>query len=985
MAPKGSKSSKNPLAFTPLPVTIIVTLTYIALFIGLLIVHLVVPTAPSSTPKGTNLTEAWADLQQLTAAYHPYNSKNNDNVRNWLLARIDAILKENKVEEGDPSGNPAVYVFNDLESNLTSSSVGVKGTSGRVREPGVSVYFEGTNIITYIRGSEDSQEEWWKNNTIPTGKGGVLVNAHYDSVSTGFGATDDGVGVVTVLQLIKYFTTPGNAPKRGLVALLNNGEEDFLNGARVYSQHPISKFAHTFLNLEGAGAGGRATLFRSTDTEVTRFYRRSKYPFGTVLSGDGFERGLIRSQTDYVIFNGILGLRGLDVAFMEPRARYHTSQDDTRHTGKNSVWHMLSAALATTQGLTSYTGSEFDGEVESKHKVPSGQGTYGVWFDLFGRVFAVFTLHSLFVLSVTLLVVCPIILLATTVLLSKMDRMYLFSGSTHRHSHEGDETISLYGWRGFFRYPIIFIIASAAPVALAYLMVKINPYIAHSSEYAVWTMMLSSWVFVAWFLSRAADWIRPTVFHRAYGFMWMFIGGWIIMVFITVAENGLHIAGGYFVVLYFAGVFLATWISYLEMFTLPRKASFSEETTDEPSRRPSASSAQPSTAAESEEPAAKKPPNEEGNEEEATESTSLLGAARRTTFANYASGNEDEADQEELPKSRKQFGDEQPWSGTMIKWTWILQFLLLAPIVIVLVGQLGLLLTSALHQTGTDGSSMFLVYISIAIFSILILAPIGPFLHRFTYHIPLFLLLALIGTLIYNLVADPFSPANRLKLYFIQEVNLESGINQVSLAGIGDGGFLRSAIATIPSAAGQEIKCSSTSEGKAGLIKCSWPGLPPKVASNPYSNIPPESQYSSWITFNTSRIAGTNTARFTILGRNTRNCKIQFSSPISSFTVGGAAPVDKRFPPVPDEGSKEIRLWSRKWGRAWTVEVKWEAGEGKKVGEDGMDGSVVCLWNDGDMAGTVPALDEIRHFKPDWVAITKMGDGLVEGKKVFMV
>ena len=129
---------------------------------------------------------------------------------------------------------------------------------------------------------------------------------------------------MSILQLIKYFSTPGNQPKRGIIALLNNGEEDFLNGARVFARHPASRFPHTFLNLEGAGSGGRATIFRSTDTEVARFYRGTKNPFGTVVSADGFKRGLVRSQTDYIVFDGNLGMRGLDVAFMEPRARYHT-------------------------------------------------------------------------------------------------------------------------------------------------------------------------------------------------------------------------------------------------------------------------------------------------------------------------------------------------------------------------------------------------------------------------------------------------------------------------------------------------------------------------------------------------------------------------------------------------------------------------------------------------------------------------------------
>jgi len=69
--------------------------------------------------------------------------------------------------------------------------------------------------MVYIRGTEDEEGEWWHDEySYPMqshGQGGVLVNAHYDSVSTGFGATDDGVGVVTVLQLIKFFSSRSRA------------------------------------------------------------------------------------------------------------------------------------------------------------------------------------------------------------------------------------------------------------------------------------------------------------------------------------------------------------------------------------------------------------------------------------------------------------------------------------------------------------------------------------------------------------------------------------------------------------------------------------------------------------------------------------------------------------------------------------------------------------------------------------------------------
>jgi Peptidase family M28 len=987
----------NPLAFTPGPVTFFTSVIYAALIIALIVTHSTVPTAPRSpTPvKGINLTEAWQDLQLLTSSYHPYNSHNNDRVREWLLRRINDILKVNNATASQDAAinsisypntetsatTAGVYVFDDTLSNLTFSSAGSTTATN-----GLSVYFEGTNIIVYIRGSDDDDTEWWKDTkSKPQGQGGVLVNAHYDSVSTGYGATDDGVGVVTILQLIKYYTTSGQTPKRGLVALLNNGEEDFLNGARVFSQNQIAKFPHAFLNLEGAGAGGRATLFRSTDAEVTNAYRKSPYPFGSVISGDGFEKGLIRSQTDYVVFNGILGLRGLDVAFMEPRARYHTDQDDTRHTNRDSLWHMLSSALATTQALTSDPGLTFEGESLAKGGVDAGHGHHGVWFDLFGRAFAVFRLHTLFSLSVTLLVVAPVFLVVTLLILYQIDKLYLFSGSRMYHVSEGDEEILLYGWRGFFRFPLLFVIAATAPVALAYLMFKENPFIAHSSEWSVWSMMLSSWLFVAWFLARVGDWARPSAFARAYGLTWLLTLFWAILVADTFFQTHLKLAGGYFVLFYFASLFLATWISYLELFALPRKSKYCRGKMTS-SRRGSVSSSQ-LLGSTSQEPPAATPTDQDGEEEQVDERTSLLKKDKRTTFAHYTHNDTDEneaavVDEDSVPETKDSyvFGDEQDWSQHLPRWTWLLQLILVVPINIILLGQISLLLVSGLHQTGSDGSSMFLVYIAMAIFSILILSPTLPFLHRLTWHIPMFMLLVLVGTLIYNLLAFPFSVNNRLKLFFQQEVDLDTGNTTVSLIGLDP--YVQQAIESLPSSAGQNLQCEPASPGNR--LKCSWIGLPPKVI-HVHSKLPLKTQFKTWVNYNVSRVPKENSARFTIMGRDTRACKLTFDSPISDFTVRGSAPNDKRFPIVPEGGSKEIRLWSRTWNRAWVVDVKWE-GQGDQEGEIvDIAGKVVCLWSDDNKEDVIPALDELRHFAPEWVAVTKAGDGLVEGYKKFAV
>lgn len=996
MTPKLSHA--NPLAFTPWPVTLLTAAIYLAFAIPLLVIHHVVPPAPTSsaTPHGLNLTEAWTDLQLLTDGFRPYNSHQNDLVRGWLLTRIGEITATASPSENDGAvdaeeegeGRPEVIVFNDLQSNLTFAG-SVLGSTG------LGVYFEGTNIMVYIRGSEDEKGAFWEHSDFEPEKGGVLVNAHYDSVSTGYGATDDGVGVVTCLQLLRYFTTPGHAPRHGLVVLFNNGEEDFLNGARVYSQHPISKFTRTFLNLEGAGAGGRATLFRSSDTEITHSYAQSEHPFGSILSANGFETGLIRSQTDYVVFEGDMGLRGLDVAFMEPRARYHTDQDDPKHTSLDSLWHMLSAAVATTETLV----SEDSGP-------KSESGSRAVWFDMFGSAFVVFRLHTLFALSVTLLIVAPLTLLATSIALVNVDRMYLF------RSQALGNGISLGGARGFFRFPFLVGVPTAVAIRLAYLVTKINPYIVHSSPYAVWAMMVSAWIFLSWFVSRVADFARPSAFHRVHTLTWLFVATWAMLVAATVYENQRGLAGGYFIFFYFVGVFLATWISYLEMFSLPRKAEYLSRFVAPLPSQPSSSSRRASSYSygtnsrlntatadevynhieETEGDEAEEPPSE---------STSLLRGGRgssggpRTTFANYTrvasishSLSSDDTNDSGV------FGYEQPWSSYLPKWTWIPQFLLIAPIVLMMTGPLALLLTTALHQTSQDGSPALFIYISIAGLTALLFSPLVPFIHRYTHHIPLFMLCIFIGTLIYNLVAFPFSESNRLKLFFIQEVDLNTGVNRASLTGIMP--FVHDVANDLPSvsAADKDVTCAPFGD----RVKCSYPGLFPHVTSTNTNN----TKYQDWLSYNITRSTQEEKVQFRITGQNTRACKLVFNedTPIPDYHVHGSAYDEERFPHVSlgDDGNplgtREIRLWSRLWDGEWVVDVDLPTATKRDTttangiddeSEGRVKGRVVCMWSDQNTIGSIPALDEVRRYAPAWAGVSKLADGLVEGYKPFEI
>ena len=976
----------NPVAFKPFAVTFWTTIIYLALLIPLLVVHESVPTPPSNLAPypGINLTSSWSDLTEITRYYHPFNSRKNDEVHDFLLSRLREIKEENAANDSN------VVIVDDLVSNVTVTD------SYPASEIGFGTYFEGTNVIVYIRGKDDPQGPWWESGKVHAdkviGKGGVLVNAHYDSVSTGYGATDDGMGVATVLALVDYFSHHAHQPQRGIVALLNNNEEDWLWGARAFGNSPFMPFCHTFLNLEGAGAGGRATLFRATDAEVVKAFKSGKHPFGTVVTSDAWAAGAIKSGTDYSVFNDIYGIRGLDVAFYRPRARYHTNQDDATHTSKASLWHMLSNSLDTMKHLSGDTGETFIGARpdQDRKKVNNGKPSKGVWFDLFGNALALFGLRTMFAWSLTLLIAGPLILIALTYVLIRQDKYYFFTAKKSVDEDEDAAPVLLGGLKGIVRFPLALVVAAALVVGSAYLVTKINPLVIYGNEYTVWLMMFSLFYFVFWTIMAGANFARPSALHRGYSIFWLFLIGWVILVANTVFEDRFSIGAGYIFIFFQAATFLASLITLSELFNLPTRKSFAERGQDDedPRRRPTSDSADDQVSPGHSETARENDDDEEESPA-ATETTPLIGSSsgqggRRKTFStiykrsvavitnsNASLPHEDEGQSYEF---------EQPWSAKLPSSAWIIQFLLLGPFLIILIAQTGLVLVSAVSQTGSDGSSLLLPYLLVAFFSILLLLPTTPFMHRITHHIPMFLLVVFIATLIYNLAAFPFSPESRYKIYFQQTVDLDASTSKVNYIGLEE--YVKTTVAELPSATGKEVNCTGSSR-RAGLTSCSYDGsdILPNILKSPVAGGSPQSSLADWITYDITRADNESRATLEITAKETRSCAITFDRPISFFKVYGGNGPDERFGPMPKEGFNKLTLYRRDWETPWKVDVGW-----KKAGpiEDaGISGRVLCGWDDVNWPGAVPAFDEGIKFSPSWVALSKLTAGLVEGSKAF--
>ncbi|KAK4192958.1 hypothetical protein QBC35DRAFT_160578 [Podospora australis] len=1024
----------NPISFRQGPVTFWTTLVYLALLIPIVIINERTPPAPSQPHiEGVNLTQAWLDLTTITKSYHPYNSRFNDEVREYLLRRIHSILDENKIswrQDGSDDFNKdaAVTVFDDLTSNSTflmgTSIVPVPG------KPQVAAYFEGTNILVYIRGTADDDGKWWETESVHetrrNEKGLTLVNAHYDSVSTGYGATDDGMGVVTCLQVIQYFTHPKHQPERGIVVMLNNGEEDYLYGARALGQHPLLPYIHTFLNLEGAGAGGRANLFRTTDREVTAAYAGTSDPFGTVIASDAFGLGVIRSGTDYSVLHDTYGQRGLDLAFFKPRARYHTNQDNAQYASRGSLWHMLKASIHTTTKLSSDTGDTFVGPRpdRARGKVPNGSPSHGVWFDLFGKSFVHFGLRGMFAWSLTVLVATPLILFLVSYILHKLDKHYFFTSTVRTYDLPDFEPVSVGGWKGLFRFPFALVVASAVSLGVAFLMNKVNPFIVYSNRYSVIAMMISIFYFTFWSVMRGANFARPSALHRGYVNLWLFVLGWVTLVAVTVTEDRMQLGAGYPFVFLQSAICLTTFLALCELFALPKTTTWGQQVREDHEARDGLF--QPSTH--SEHPPAQLPPiprqealvppatrdsnastlgrgdDDESDDGGPTERTPLVGGNaagghfRRTFATTYRRSIT------ALVNGARKYGKgegepyeyEQAWSGHLPSWLWFFQFLLIGPFTIILAAQTGLMLIDAVHQTGADGSSLLLPYLIIFFFTLVLLLPLTPFIHRVTHHIPVFLLVVFVATAIYNLAAFPFSDSSRYKAYFVQTIDLDAGDNQVCYTGVEE--YVRSIVADIPSASGKNITCGLSRRPE--LVSCCFDGsdvAPHVVDVGPGEDTPLKDIYKSLVTVTTTRGEG-NRAQIEISANNTKACFLEFKRPVSGLSVEGSSGWDDRFGQFPEGGIKNLKLWHRRWNEPWVVNVEWKDGGDKEEGEESetgdgelkvrdssLEGSVVCAWSDANVPGTIPALDEALRYSPAWAAISKLAEGLVEGRKAFSV
>ncbi|KAK8146373.1 hypothetical protein G3M48_003203 [Beauveria asiatica] len=798
------------LEFRPSLVTFWIFLTYVSITSVLVYVQETVPTPPTVLPVGLNLTEAMLDLQTITRAYHPFSSRENDRVRQFLLNRSEHIIGRNGIKykyEAVRGSNAeewprqeigatneymgteepdAILFIHEALNFAFSYDAGEYLSGGGTGSTWTAQYFEDNSFCIYIRGKRDLQGDWW-----------------HESTAGMFHRLTGGV------LLLSYFTSPERQPENGVVLLFNNAEEDGLLGARAFSRSPVLPFLRTFINLEGVGAGGRAMLFQATDVHVARAYSRAPHPFGSIIANDGYDKGFVMSGTDYQIFTGTYNLRGLDIAFYKSRSRYHTTDDDARSTTTASIWHMLSAAITTTERLSHIS----DHTTTADYHVDTDRVDAGVWFDILGRWFLAFPLRVLFTGSLALLIGTPLLIAFWTLLLFWKENSSILMGDIINS-----------------RLPVAVAFAIIFTMGPIFVLIKVNPLIIYGNQYPVWAMSLSSCYIGLWLPMHGS--LGDT---RLGTFFWFFTLSLVLLVIATVAENKYGIGTFYVVFFLHIAIFLSLILSLIERLALPARLSDAEDATLEdyiPGRAEVSVSELRTTGN----------GDDEYSEQSGNFDTALDTGQTHTAFTPLLDSSRR---RQTITRSCRHFIIFSPSSAKHLvqKWlqsrnnelfpsslhinTWILQFLLLGPVNIILIGSQGLASVAAIAMTGTDGSNLMTPWLLLGVFSIVFLLPLLPFIHRTSQHIVIFLFIVFAGNILYLGSAFPFSADSRFKFIFQQTINLNDGTNVVTLTGIEK--YLRSIVNVIPDAAGAAV-CQPAVE--RNLTDCQYHSqLAPDVAN----------------------------------------------------------------------------------------------------------------------------------------------------------
>lgn len=255
---------------------------------------------------------------------HPIGSPQNDVVRGRIIDLLTHLGYDPQVQTG--------FACDEF------------GTCGTVK-----------NILARLPGTDSASPS-------------VLLAAHYDSVPAGPGASDDGAGVATVLEIARALKSMP-PPRNSIILMIDDGEEAGLLGTHAFVDgHPWAKEVAAAVNIEARGSSGPSLMFETgtaNEWAVRLFSQHVRRPATSSIFYTVYK--LLPNDTDFTVFKAA-GYQGLNFAYVNDVVHYHTPLDNfenaspasLQHHGDNAFPSVLALANSNLQDIPVREAAYFD-------------------------------------------------------------------------------------------------------------------------------------------------------------------------------------------------------------------------------------------------------------------------------------------------------------------------------------------------------------------------------------------------------------------------------------------------------------------------------------------------------------------------------------------------------------------------------------------------------------------------------------------------
>lgn len=208
-----------------------------------------------------------------------------------------------------------------------------------------------------------------------TGKSTILVMSHYDSVPAGAGATDDGYGIASMLEIARVLSHD-EAYENNLVFLFTDAEEVGLLGAEAFAaNHPLMEQVSIIVNIESRGTSGTSAMFETgsdNDALLDIYQSATSHPVANSMTYEVYKR--MPNDTDYSVFKR-LSIPGFNFASSASGSRYHSVLDDLDHVNRSTLQHHGDNGLNMVRALGNMNLTSLNER--------SGDATYFDFYSIF--------------------------------------------------------------------------------------------------------------------------------------------------------------------------------------------------------------------------------------------------------------------------------------------------------------------------------------------------------------------------------------------------------------------------------------------------------------------------------------------------------------------------------------------------------------------------------------------------------------------------